>query len=201
GTLKDGTEFESTKDKQPELFYLGQNLIKGWDMGVEGMHEGGTREITVPPSLGFGAKAAGPIPANSTLYFRVALRHIEPKVEVTVLKKGEGPGAKCNDVVELYLKGGMKDGAEVFNSRLDDNEPVHMMIGDRHLPIGFIPSLVGMQEGETRKVVIPPSLAYGAKGVPPEDEKGVKAGSKIPPNSTMVFTFEMVKVHPVKTSN
>lgn len=75
GTLVDGTKFDSSYDrKQPISFTVGSGeLIPGFDQGVLGMKAGGERKITIPPELAYGAQAVGPIPANSTIVFDVAL--------------------------------------------------------------------------------------------------------------------------------
>ena len=76
GRLMDGTQFDSSKDRnQPFDFPLGAGqVIKGWDEGVAGMKVGGTRKLTIPPSLGYGARGAGGlIPPNATLEFDVEL--------------------------------------------------------------------------------------------------------------------------------
>ena len=76
GVFQDGTKFDSSLDKgrTPFTFTLGAGqVIKGWDIGVEGMKVGGKRIIVVPPALGYGSTAYGPIPANSTLIFEVDL--------------------------------------------------------------------------------------------------------------------------------
>ncbi|MBC7541835.1 MAG: FKBP-type peptidyl-prolyl cis-trans isomerase [Candidatus Sericytochromatia bacterium] len=76
GKLADGTVFDSSVPRgQPFEFVLGVGqVIKGWDMGVEGMQVGGKRNLTIPPHLGYGARGAGPtIPPNSTLQFEVDL--------------------------------------------------------------------------------------------------------------------------------
>ena len=75
GTLLDGTEFDSSYNRnQPFTFTLGAGqVIKGWDQGFAGMKVGGKRKLTIPPSLGYGDRQAGTIPANSTLVFEVEL--------------------------------------------------------------------------------------------------------------------------------
>jgi FKBP-type peptidyl-prolyl cis-trans isomerase len=79
GTLTDGTKFDSSKDRgQPFTFKLGVGqVIKGWDEGFNGMKVGGVRTLTIPASMGYGARSAGSIPPNSTLVFEVELLGIE----------------------------------------------------------------------------------------------------------------------------
>jgi len=75
GTLTDGTQFDSSYDRGTPFetqIGVGQ-VIQGWDQGVVGMKVGGKRKLTIPPELGYGERAVGPIPANSTLIFEVEL--------------------------------------------------------------------------------------------------------------------------------
>lgn len=79
GWLADGTKFDSSKDKnKPFTFTLGAGkVIPGWDQGVAGMKVGGTRRLTIPPDLGYGAQGAGGvIPPNAILVFEVELKKI-----------------------------------------------------------------------------------------------------------------------------
>lgn len=76
GWLQDGTEFDSSvARKQPLTIVLGQGqVIRGWDMGLEGMRVGGKRRLTIAPELAYGNReVGGVIPKNATLIFEVEL--------------------------------------------------------------------------------------------------------------------------------
>lgn len=86
GTLTDGTEFDSSYNTGREP-YLVENVgsaqvIEGWNIGLIGMKVGGKRKLYIPSSLGYGPRAVGSIPANSTLIFEVELLEIVKQVAI-----------------------------------------------------------------------------------------------------------------------
>lgn len=87
GRLSDGTVFDSSEahGNEPLVFQLGApGIIAGFQIGINGMKEGGERVMQIPPSLGYGGEdvtdpTSGDviIPADSTLVFNVKLVKVE----------------------------------------------------------------------------------------------------------------------------
>ncbi len=76
-----GNKFDSSKEpgRQPFTFTLGAHqVIQGWDEGVAGMREGGTRTLTIPPNMAYGPHGKGPvIGPNATLIFEVDVLKVQ----------------------------------------------------------------------------------------------------------------------------
>ena len=80
GWLEDGSKFDSSLNpgRDPFRFTVGAGqVIQGWDQGIPGMKIGGKRKLTIPPSMGYGNRDNGAIPANSVLIFEVDLLVVE----------------------------------------------------------------------------------------------------------------------------
>ena len=76
GRLTNGFQFTSpAEETNPTTFTLGQ-LIAGWQLGIPLITKGGTINLYLPPSLGYGANATSTIPANSILLFTVNLGEV-----------------------------------------------------------------------------------------------------------------------------
>lgn len=77
GYLANGTKFgELLSPSTPFSFTVGatpSQVIKGWDEGLVGMKKGGTRQLIIPPELGYGINGSGPVPPNAVLVFTVQL--------------------------------------------------------------------------------------------------------------------------------
>ncbi|GIU15867.1 FKBP-type peptidyl-prolyl cis-trans isomerase [Shewanella sp. MBTL60-007] len=77
GSLIDGTEFDSTYDRnEPNRFSL-VTVIEGWQEGLALMPEGSKFKLTVPPALAYGERVVGMIQPQSTLVFEVELVKVE----------------------------------------------------------------------------------------------------------------------------
>jgi FKBP-type peptidyl-prolyl cis-trans isomerase len=99
------------------------------------------------------------------------------------LKVGDGKEARSGDRVLVHYTGRLRDGRK-FDSSLDRDEPLPFTLGARKVIAGWDEGVAGMKEGGKRKLIIPPHLAYGADGYPPD----------IPPNAELTFEVELLKV-------
>jgi FKBP-type peptidyl-prolyl cis-trans isomerase len=73
GTLIDGTEFDSSRERgQPAVFPL-NGVISGFSEGLRQLKEGGRAKLYIPAAIGYGERGGGPIPPNATLIFDIEL--------------------------------------------------------------------------------------------------------------------------------
>lgn len=82
GFLEDGTKFDSSIDRgRPFQCVIGTGrVIKGWDMGLMGMKEGGKRKLFVPSHLAYGERQIGAqIMPNSNLIFNIELLEVRTR--------------------------------------------------------------------------------------------------------------------------
>jgi len=80
GWLDNGKVFDTSRKPGggPFSFTIGSSdIIRGWSDGITGMKVGGTRELVVPPALGYADQDMGTIPPNSTLHFEIELTSVE----------------------------------------------------------------------------------------------------------------------------
>jgi FKBP-type peptidyl-prolyl cis-trans isomerase len=103
-------------------------------------------------------------------------------LQYEVLASGAGKSPTATDRVTVNYRGTLTDGTE-FDSSYKRGQPAVFPV-NRVIP-GWTEALQLMKEGDKWKLTIPPQLAYGERG----------AGKLIPPNSTLVFEVELIKVN------
>ncbi len=192
-----GAEFDSSlKRNRPFEFVLGQGrVIKGWDQGVAGMKIGGKRRLVIPSELGYGERGSGSvIPPNATLMFDIELLAAD-SITIVEQKIGSGDEAAPGSRVSvdytgwLYDEDGLANKGKKFDSSIDRGNKFSFAIGKGQVITGWEVGVQGMKVGGKRTLIIPASMAYGARG------KG-----SIPPDAILVFDIELfeVKGSPVK---
>lgn len=77
GWLTNGQLFDQSIDKTFVFTIGAHQVIPGWEQDIIGMKIGGVRRMIIPPTVGYGAKGQGPIPANAVLIFDVQLAAVE----------------------------------------------------------------------------------------------------------------------------
>ena len=103
-------------------------------------------------------------------------------LQYKVIKEGAGAIPTAADTVETHYEGTLING-EIFDSSIKRGEPVSFPVSG--VIKGWQEALQLMPVGSTWEVYIPGHLAYGEAGSPP----------KIGPNSALVFTVELLKIH------
>lgn len=98
-------------------------------------------------------------------------------------EKGNGPKAEKGQTVSVHYKGMLPDGS-VFDSSYTRNQPIDFKLGKGQVISGWDEGIQLLNVGDKARFVIPSHLAYGERG----------AGGVIPPNATLIFDVELVKV-------
>ena len=98
------------------------------------------------------------------------------------IKAGDGPHLKTTDTVLVHYKGTLLSGKQ-FDSSYDRNEPISLPLTG--VIAGWTEGLQHMEKGSKYKLFIPDNLAYGERG----------AGQDIPPDSTLIFEIELLKIN------
>ena len=96
---------------------------------------------------------------------------------------GTGAEAAAGKTVTVNYVGTLTDGTK-FDSSYDRNQPFSFVLGAGQVIPGWDEGVSGMKVGGKRKLTIPPSLGYGAQGVP----------GAIPGNATLIFEVELLSV-------
>lgn len=126
---------------------------------------------------------------SATITTSVATPSASPTIEnvdqlkIEDITVGTGDEAVAGKTVTVNYVGTLVNGTK-FDSSYDRNQPFSFHLGAGEVIKGWDQGVVGMKVGGKRKLTIPPDLGYGASG----------AGNVIPPNATLIFEVELLKV-------
>lgn len=114
-----------------------------------------------------------------------AVRGEKKKLQIGIKKRVDNCSMKSRkgDVLNMHYTGKLEDGTE-FDSSIPRNQPFTFTLGTGQVIKGWDQGLLGMCEGEKRKLVIPSELGYGDRGAPP----------KIPGGATLIFEVELLSI-------
>lgn len=192
--------FDESGNDKPFSFIVGEKEgLMGWDEGLLLLHVGDSAEFIIPPSLAYGSRKVGRIPANASIRFNVyvvkqeqAYFDLDGKLCVqldTGLLKYQitaGNGAKAEAFCELTMAftGYIKDangGKRIFQSSQTNSNKAIFQLGAGRMVKGLEIGLATMRIGEKSTFVISPQLAFG------DEKNGI-----IPANSTLYFDIELL---------
>jgi peptidylprolyl isomerase len=198
GYFTDGKKFDASYDRgKPIALVLGRHqVIKGWEMGLQGMKTGEQRRLLIPYTLAYGEQGRPPaIPAKADLVFDVEMVKIDedaiPKpydvsgkdtvttksgLKYIIVQKSEGERIVPGDTVTIKYVAYFEDG-RILESTYERDDSLILITGTNMLIPGIMEGVSYLHEGEKARVIIPPALAFGEKGNQP----------MIPPNTTLIF--------------
>lgn len=105
------------------------------------------------------------------------------QLEIIEINGGNGAAASEGKHVSVHYSGTLENGIK-FDSSRDRDGPYSFTLGEGQVIAGWEQGIKGMKVGGRRKLVIPPQLGYGEKGV-----TGV-----IPPNAKLLYEVELIEV-------
>lgn len=106
-------------------------------------------------------------------------------LQYVIITQGCGAAVKTGDTVSVNYTGWLQSTGKMFDSSLQAGRtPFSVHVGQGEVIKGWDAGLVGMKPGETRRLIIPGEIAYGAQG----------SGSTIPPNATLVFDVTLLSI-------
>lgn len=203
--LTNGKLFDSSVERgQPLEFNAGMHQsLEGWDEGLLLLNVGDSVKLIIPPALGLGAQANGPVPANSTIIIDMAvlaasdantpkpysIKGLTPQttqsgVKVYFVKKGTGAQATTGKTANVQYTGYFENG-DIFDSSVLRGGPGYpVTLGAGGVVKGWEEALLLTHAGDKIHIVVPYAAAYGDAGRPPV----------IPPKTDLTFDMEVTSV-------
>jgi len=150
-------------------------------MGVFTPFSGGVAAATTTDAMTLPA-AAGADTSNQTSMEAIDPNNLPTQLTGKDEVVGTGATAEAGDQVTVNYVGALPDGT-VFDASKNHGQPLTFTLGAGRVIKGWDEGVAGMKEGGKRMLIIPADMAYGSQSV-----------GSIPPNSTLIFEVELLKV-------
>lgn len=205
GFLSDGSIFDTSRKKGEAVRITvgGNQVIKGWDMGLQLMHDGAKFRLVIPPALAYGETGyKNIVPPNQTIMLDIEVVKSTPEIKISkwnaekrdtmvtvsglkyiVFNDGEGDLISPQSIIEVNYSGYFQDGT-LFDSSVKREEPIKVPVGAGLVIEGWDEGMQLMRKGARFQFIIPPQLAYGSEGAPPQ----------IPADATLIFDIEVLNI-------
>nr|MBA3707166.1 FKBP-type peptidyl-prolyl cis-trans isomerase [Bacteroidota bacterium] len=174
--IRPDSVFDSNAGK-PYVFILGQEeVLKGWDEGISLLAVGDSAHIRIPPSLAYGERKLGSIPANTTLLLEVKILKVEQAfynlsakdtltyasgLKKILISKGSSETAKTFHNVSMQFTGyvlNQKGYKRIFQSSLTNSTLAVFQLGTGRMVKGLDQGIATMTVGEKATFIVPPAL-------------------------------------------
>jgi len=144
-------------------------------------------EMVQPPAAVTEQLAQLPVPTiddseNSSENSEANVTTTDSGLQYVDLVEGTGATPRSGQTVQVHYTGTLEDGTQ-FDSSRDSGRPFSFRLGAGQVIRGWDEGIATMRVGGRRQLIIPPNLGYGSRGVGP-----------IPPNSTLVFDVELLRI-------
>lgn len=171
---EDGKEIE--KDKETSLQIGEGKSMPALERGILGMEKSGKRIIISPGYLAYGAEnfTRDDVPALANIQFRVDLLNVSPPIPEHSAYRiiGEAQGFdnvySCGSQITLQMSIWDTQGKKLFDTKENDLKPINFTLGRSEVFLGLEQGVLGMNTGEHRVLVVPPTMQktmYGNKPV------------------------------------
>ncbi len=178
-------------------------MLPGFERGIIGMKEGGERDISIAPELGFGANinvetlrdaknfrfagSIGQLTARASLIsIDTPLPSSQMKLRVIDQRVSDGRSYDCGDTARILLALWSLDGKLIYSR--EGNNPLKVTLGRGQVPYGIEQGIIGLMPGGRRTVIIPPAyLAQLDSSV-----ESVMKDAKLPKDQVVLAAIEVL---------